>query len=158
MADGILPVRERILEFIKGEFLQKANGVNGYVQTWNTVQRRPLTDEEIALGSALGIFDTTEDNADEIQYQRKTMNVIIEFWLRTQIGEGPSSALNLALADITRTMLADLNMGALTIDVRETRSELDIDGPGDNIVGGIAVFDIVYRHQVGDPRKLMGET
>lgn len=156
------PVRDRILEHLKGRFEDVVAGVDDHVVTWNTVERRTLTDVEQQLGHALALLDVDEQKQEEIGFMRADLRVITEFWIRLQLGDQPSKQLNLAMADVQRTMRSDIHSTVspgcqLTINITEVRNELDIEGPGDDLVGGIIVWSVLYRHNQDDPTKLPGE-
>ncbi len=68
------------------------------------------------------------------------------------------------MADVQITMRSDINstesvspLCQLTINIVELRNELDVEGPKDNLVGGVIVWSILYRHSALDPTKLPGE-
>ena len=154
-------IRENILGFIKDLFEGQSEGFNGYTETWNTVVRRPLTATEMDAGASMAIFDTNERNTPEIGHSLKTLEVGIEFFLVTKYGsdnDQNSSELNRLLTDIQRAIRVDIQMSGLAINSVETRSEFDLDGPGERLVGGITFWNITYRHKENDPRKLLGET
>jgi hypothetical protein len=154
-------IRENILEFLKVRFEDLAEGSGGYTETWNTVTRRPLRAVEMDAGSSLAIFDTNERAVPEIQYTLKTLEVAIEFYIVARIGSDEdqnSTELNRLLTDIQRAMRSDITCGGLCHNSVETRSEFDLDGPGERLVGGITFWNISYRHKENDPRKLLGET
>lgn len=159
-----LTVRNRIMEHLKERFEGIEAGIDDYTVTWNTIARRPLSDIEMQTGDALALIDRGEAKSEEIGYMRSVMEVLTEFWIRVDFEEDPSVRLNEVLGEVQRTMRSDINstvttvpLCQLTINITEVRNELDVEGPGDNLVGGVVAWEVVYRHQSNDPRKLIGE-
>ena len=148
------------MEALKTRFLAVVVGVDGHVLTWNTVERRPLTDVEMQAGDAISLIDASENKSEEVGYMRSDMTVFTEFWIRTQLGDDPSQHVNNVLADVQLTMRADINTAetpgdpttCLTINITETRNETDIEGAADMLVGGVIQWSVLYRHNKQDPR------
>ena len=82
-------VRNRILAHLKDRFDQIQEGVDDHIITWNTVERRVLTDEEQRLGDALAILDISEEKTAEVGHMRADLKVATEFWIRIEQGEEP---------------------------------------------------------------------
>ena len=157
-------VRERIMDHLHSRFLAIEDGADGHIITWNTVERRILTDEEQRMGDALSLLDVSEQKDAEIGHSRVQLQVITEFWIKLNLGDNPSQMLNRIMGDVQRTMLSDVNsivstspLCELTIDIRELRNEFDVDSSGDFLVGGMVVWEVLYRHKYADPTKLPGE-
>ena len=148
------------MEALKVRFLAVQANVGGHVLTWNTVARRPLTDVEMQAGDALSIIDASENKSEEVGYIRSDMTVFTEFWIHLQVGDDPSQHVNNVLADVQLTMRADINTAetpgdpttCLTINITEVRNETDIEGASDMLVGGVAQWSVLYRHNKQDPR------
>jgi len=153
-------IRERILTQIKTDFLKVQKGVDEHVLTWNTVVREAVIDSEQQAGNALGITEGTETNDDEIQTTRKTLEVFTEFWIRPMLGDENSIYANDVLGDVIRTVrgnptvIEDGTDCQLAIDTVEVRNELDLET--DDLIGGVVVFNVVFRHDQDDPRKRGG--
>lgn len=159
-----LPVRDRILTHLKERFEAVEEGVDDHVITWNTVVRRVLSDSEQQTGDALAIIDGPERKIEEIGHIRCSLQVFTEFWVRLKLGDEPSERLNLVMSDIYRTMRSDINSVVtivppceLTLNITEQRNEFDIEGAGDDLVGGVVVWEVLYRHKPLDSTKLQGE-
>ena len=148
------------MEALKTRFLAVQSNVGGHVLTWNTVERRSLTDVEMQAGDAISLIDASENKSEEVGYMRSDMTVFTEFWIRTQVGDDPSQHVNNVLADVQLTMRADINTAevpgdpttCLTINITEVRNETDIEGASDSLVGGVAQWSVLYRHNKQDPR------
>ncbi len=157
---GTPSVRDRIMEALKTRFLAVVLNVGGHVLTWNTVERRSLTDVEMQAGDAISLIDASENKSEEVGFMRSDMTVFTEFWIRLEVGDDPSQHVNNVLADVQLTMRADINTAevpgdpttCLTINITEVRNETDIDGASDMLVGGVAQWSVLYRHNAQDPR------
>lgn len=147
-------MREAIMEHLATRFKNVRAGVDGYSTTWNTVARRPIGKAEINMGNVVGIFDTEEIKTRDMQFTRSQLRVMVEFFYTLKIGDEPSTELNRMLVDVQRLMLSDIYCGGLSLNIVENRNELDIDGPADRIVAGVAEFQVQYRHSVHDPRRM----
>ena len=157
-------VRERIMDHLHTRFKDVQNGTDDHIVTWNVVERRILTDEEQRLGPSLSLLDVSEQKSAEVGHSRSTMQVVTEFWLRPTLTDNPSVILNRIMGDVQKTMTSDPHstvttspLCQLTVDIRELRNEFDIDSAGDFLVGGMVVWEVLYRHQFADPTKLPGE-
>lgn len=154
MDDSTVSRRELIMSYLETAFKRMRSGVDGYTTTWNIVERRPLTKEEVAsVGNALAIFDTAEVKVQEIGFDRCSLTVELEFFYCLKMGDKPSKELNRMLLDIQRKMREDVTSGGLSINVSEERNELDLLGPADRVVAGVVEFTILYRHVINDPRQ-----
>jgi hypothetical protein len=156
MTDSIptASMREQIMEHLATRFKNVRSGADGYTTTWNTVARRPIAVTEIKMGNVLGVFDVSEVKTPDMQFTRSAMRVMVEFFYVMQMGDEPSTELNRMLLDVQRTMLSDIYCGGLSLNTVEIRNELDIDGPADRVVAGVAEFQVLYRHNVHDPRRM----
>jgi hypothetical protein len=156
-----LSLRERIMQHFKtrfesvqaGNIVRLEDGGTASIQTtWNTVTRKPLTKEQLRFGAALALFDSTEAKTPETLTNRVTLTVIIEFFDQIKAGEEPSTLLNQMLLDVQHIMNIDRTCGGLCLDIREAANELSVDGPGENLLGGMARFEVIYRHRAASPR------
>jgi hypothetical protein len=146
--------RERIMEHLRERFLAvRMNDGEGYTTQWNIVTRTPLGKSEISMGDAVGLFDPNETKTQEMMFMRCSLTVQVEFYYSMQLGDNAATELNRLLLDVQRTMRQDIQCGGLCLNIVESRSELDIDGPGDSLVVGLAEFQVLYRHSVNDPRN-----
>ena len=158
-----LPIRERILRTIETNLAAMQEGEDEHVITWNTITRNPWEDIEQQMGDTIGIFDLSETSSDEQGYVRKTMEVATEFWIRPKLGDNDASEINIVMADVNRVMRADttfiVDVGPpvcqLAIDLVEVRSEIDLER--EDLVGGVIIWNILYRHDQDDPRKIFGQ-
>lgn len=159
------PVRDRILEHLKGRFEAIQQGVDEHVLTWNTVERRVLTATEQQVGNALAILSPAETKEEEVGYMRATLTVVTEFWVRSFLGEGLDAQATIILSEVYRTMREDIYCTVvpgdpntqLTLNITEVRNEIDVEGVADGTIGGIIEWSILYRHHKQDSRKLVGE-
>ena len=156
-----LSIRERLMQHLKlrfedaqaGNIVRLQDGSTTTLSTtWNTVSRKPLTKEQLRFGDVLALFDSTESKTSDIGTVRSSLLVVIEFFTQAKMGDEPSSVLNQMLLDVQHLMNVDRTCGGLCLDIRETSNELSVDGPGDNILGGMARFEILYRHRAASPR------
>lgn len=153
MSHDVLSKRELIMAHLEKRFLEAREGVDEYTNTWNTVVRRPLTKQEVAIGDAIALFDTDEEKTPEIGFYRCALSVSVEFFYSLKAGDNPSTELNRLLLDIQRIMRSDVTCDGLSFNILEVRNELDIDGPADRLVAGVVEFQVQYRHLLDDPRK-----
>lgn len=81
------------------------------------------------------------------------LRVATEFVYSMKIGDEPLTELNRILVDIQRLMRSDIQAGGLCLNIVESSSELDLDGPEDRLVGGIVFWEVLYKHATQDPTK-----
>lgn len=143
--------REQIMQHLQKRFEAARAGTDGYSVTWNSVTRRPLSRVEVGMGDAVGLFDMRETKRQEIQHMRCDLSLVIEFYLFMQLGDDPGTELNRMMLDIQRTIRQDIYCSGLTLNIVESKNELDIDGPTDALVAGVVEYLIQYRHLVDDP-------
>lgn len=155
--DPALSLRENIAEYWRWKLERIEPGVDGYLIGFDSVVRAPLTKPEHLLRAAAGVIDFREEKRAEIGYYLCTLFLNIEFCVATPLGEQPASALNRALLDIQRCFFSDQTSGGLAYDVREVMSEIQPDSDEDRLGLGVVQFQILYRHRIDDPRKLVGE-
>ncbi len=144
-----LPIRERILQKIEANLTAMQEGEDEHVITWNTITRNPWEDIEQQMGDTIGIFDLSETSSDEIGFVRKTMEVATEFWIRPKLGDNDASEINIVMADVNRVMRADTTF---IVDPGPPVCQLAVD-----LVGGVIIWNILYRHDQDDPRKIFGQ-
>ena len=56
-----------------------------------------------------------------------------------------------ALTDVERAILSDRQNGGLSIDTVELRNEFDLGQLEGKTAGGVALYEITYRHSPNDP-------
>ncbi len=153
-------IRERILAQIKTDFLKVQKGVDEHVITWNVVERSGIDDTEQQMSGAIGITEGTEQSDDELQTVRKTLELFTEFWIRPMLGDDKSVFANDVLGDVQRTIrgnptvIEDGTGCQLAIDTKEVRNELDLET--EDLIGGVVIWNVVFRHDQDDPRKRNG--
>lgn len=150
-------LRDNICEYWVSKFMDVDEDVDGHPLRWNSVLRVPLPKAEKILGNALAIMDTRERKTPEIAATRCNLTLATEFAIRGFEGDNIASEVNKIMTSVQRVMLSDISSGGLSLHVVENASELDIEGPGDRLVGGVIFWDIQYRHKLGDPTKHRGE-
>lgn len=152
----MLPIRERILVQVEAEFTAILEGVNEHLLTWNVVTRDEPEDVEQTMSSVISITEGVETNADEVRSVRKTMELMTEFWVRRELGDVKSTEANLILEDVQRTIREALPLTETTtncqlaIDIVEVRNELELGL--EDLIGGVVVWNVIYRHAQNDPR------
>ena len=157
-----LPIRERILRQIVINLEKVQEGDDEHVLTWNVVTRDPWEDVEQLMSNTIGVFDLGEQSNDEQGFVRKIMEVATEFWLKPMVGDDVASLINVVMGDVNRTMRADptliVDVGPpvcqLAVDLVEIRSEVELERR--DLIGSVIVWNIIYRHDQDDPRKLYG--
>lgn len=150
--------RDNIMEYFLDKFRDMRRGTNEYSTTWNDVSRKPLAASVAAVpDTAIAIMDHRERKNPLIGMYDCFLTVHTEFAIRLKLGDDPSTELNRLMVDVQRAMRSDNTAGGLCINIVETGSELDIEGPGDRLVGGIISWEVLYRHSLDDPRKHRGE-
>lgn len=143
--------RQLIIDHLVARFEAIEAGVDDFVTGWSVVKTVPLSKEDTRHSTALGIYDTSEENRDEIGHQQKLMNVVFEFHAVTLEGISPDKFARQLLAEIERTIHLDIYMGQLAMDAQERGNELDVESGNDKVVSGVVIYQIRYRHRVGDP-------
>lgn len=146
-------VRQQIINHLCERFRNISAGEDDYRIGWDVVSTVPLSKEETRQGFAIGIYDTSENNQDEIGYQQKIMNVVFEFHADTLEGISGDKYARLLLAEIERAIGSDIQMGGLAVDAQEQGNELDVEGVNDKVVSGVVIYQVRYRHVVGDPYR-----
>jgi hypothetical protein len=150
--------RDNIMEYYLDLFVNLRAGTDEYSVTWNSVERKPLPASPSNFPStAISIMDHRESKKELIGMYQCHLIIHTEFAIRLNVGDNPSVELNRLMLDVQRAMRKDNTAGGLIINVVETNSELDIEGPGDRLVGGIISWEVHYRHALDDPRKHRGE-
>jgi hypothetical protein len=143
--------RERIMQHLLARFAENQAGEDDYTVTWNLITRKPVGRTEVGMGDAIGIFDTRESKVPDMLFMRCHLTVVFEFYCSLQMGDDPATELNRMLLDVQRTLRRDIYCSGLTLNIVETKNELDIDGPGDSLVAGVVEVQVLYRHFVDDP-------
>lgn len=149
-------IRENILEFIRDAF-ECLDVVTPYTTEWAEIKRAPIPSADKKIGPTLSILDISERLEPEIGSMRNRLLIIFEFSYPMKEGDIASTELNRILLDIQRLVRSDIYCGGLSLNVVEIGSDLDIEGTGDSIVGGIVQFEVLYRHLILDPSKKRGE-
>ena len=157
-----LPIRERILQQIVINLEKVQEGNDEHVLTWNVITRDPWEDIEQLTSDTIGVFDMTEQSFDEQGFVRKRLEVVTEFWLKPKLGDDNAELINVVMGDVNRTMRADPTLITdpgppvcqLAVDLVEVSSEVDLGR--EDLIGGVIVWNIIYRHDQDDPRKLYG--
>lgn len=148
---GSISKRERIMVHLAERFAARQAGVDDALYTWNLVTRRPVSRVEVDMGDTVGIFDIREEKQQQMQHMLCNLTVVVEFYCASMIGDEPSTELNKMLLDVQRTIRADIYCSGLSLNIVESRNELDIDGPTDKLIAGVVEFTVLYRHLVDDP-------
>jgi hypothetical protein len=143
--------RERIMQHLADRFTARQAGVDDALYTWNTVTRRPISRVEVGMGETIGIFDVREVKEQQMMHMLCELTVVIEFYCSLMIGDEPATELNKMLLDVQRTIRKDIYCSGLSLNLVESKNELDIDGPTDNLVAGVVEVTVLYRHLVDDP-------
>jgi hypothetical protein len=143
--------RERIMQHLTERFQARQAGVDGALITWNMVTRKPISRTEVGMGDTLGIFDVRETKDPVMQHMVCELTVIFEFYCALMLGDEPSTELNRMLLDVQRTIRTDIYCSGLSLNIVESKNELDIDGPTDSLVAGVIEVTVLYRHLVDDP-------
>lgn len=152
-----VPVRTRIMRAIVDRFKSRVAGEAGARITWNTVIRAPLSRMEKKLGDCVGITTGTERVIKRDLTETRVLPVMIEFEVRTMLGESPDESLVETLSEIQAAIKQDLQFGGLCLHMYETDNNLDVEAGDDRSVGGVVAFEVTYRHMFDDPRRLVGE-
>jgi hypothetical protein len=156
--DTTRSLRDNIIENIVDRFVSMQKNVDEYSTTWNSVTRSPLPDSVSQIpDTAISIMDFRERKNPVIGAFEPNLVLHAEFAIRLKVGDIASVELNRVMVDIQRVMMSDIYSGGLSLNIVEVSSELDIQGPGDRLVGGIITWEVLYRHKHDDPRKLRGE-
>ena len=155
--DPTRSIRDNILEHLKARFAEVNPGAPGYddfAVAWEWVERAPLPEENKLTGPSISILDPRERQTALMNtLQVNALLVAIEFAVVFQLGDDPSRALNDALTEVRRLVMADPQIGGLAINLVEKSSELDIDGLSDKVGHGITLWEVTYRSRIDDPRK-----
>jgi hypothetical protein len=148
MAD--ISKRERIMAHLQGAVRPAARCRRRalHVEHWLPAAHQPI---EVGMGDTIGLFDVSRVKNQEMQHMRCDLTVVVEFYCALMIGDDPATELNKMLLDVQRTIRADIYCSGLTLNIVESKNELDIDGPTDNLVAGVVEFSVLYRHLVDDP-------
>ena len=158
-----LPIRERILRQIVINLEKVQEGDDEHVLTWNVITRDPWEDIEQLTSDTIGVFDMAEQSFDEQGFIRKRLEVATEFWLKPKVGDDNAELINVVMGDVNRTMRKDPTLITdpgppvcqLAIDLVEVSSEVDLGR--EDLIGGVIIWNFIYRHDQDDPRKLYGQ-
>ena len=149
-------LRERIMRVIKRRFEVQQAGVSSAILTWDVVTRLPLTKDQQLEGYAIGIYDTSEKVRPDIGRDERFLNVAMEFHIKLAEDDDPETYLNGVLGEVQRVAQLDLQNKeedgyALSINMQEKGSELDISGTDSRNVAGLVVFEVHYRTKANNP-------
>jgi hypothetical protein len=153
MSDSI---RERIMQSLVKRFEDMVAGINDYSTTWTMVSRVPLNSSQIKEGNILCVMDTEESKVAEINFMRCSLVVITEFWYRIRTGDNAATEANRMMTDIQRAMRSDIyttdiESSGLTLNIVESRNQLDIDSVSDRLINGLVYWQVQYRHSKDNP-------
>jgi hypothetical protein len=151
--DPELSKRENIVQHLKDRFETVRQGVDGYTVEWDNVERGPLTRQDKILDATVSLTDTRETKTAMIGVYECRLTIVVEFAYRVREGDDPLHELNRLLVDVQRLMRTDIQAGGLCLNIVETSTELDAEGPADRVVGGVTFWEVLYRHSLQDPRK-----
>lgn len=145
----VFTIRERIMRNMVARFEQAPS--NGHDITWGRVTRKPITKTSLANENfVIGLYDTSDRTREGVGYETHNLNVVIEFHVKLQQDDDPSSFLNHCIGQVVRRVAQDIHMGDLALNCRENGSELDIDGAFATYVSGMVIFDVSYRCRPND--------
>ena len=154
--DPSLSLRDNICEFLKDAFEQELS-LNGKPFFFESVLRAPLPKTDKLIGNVLSIMDVRERKTEEIGAMRCHLSVVMEFSIKTFMGDNIASELDKIITLVQQVARRDITAGGLSLNIVESGSELDLEGPDDRTAGGVVFWDVQYRHKVGDPTKHRGE-
>lgn len=158
---SVISVREDIMEYLVAVFQGVAPGVVVGEQTYSTafdaVSRFPFRGQDQLMNCEISIIDLKEKKKQVMLYQDCFLMVTTEFRYRLQLGDDPLTEANRVLSDIQLAMRSDITCDAKSLNVTELSNELDPEHGGIHIVGGIAFWEIRYRHRWDDPRRMVGQ-
>lgn len=164
MADYRDTVRTRIIGELKAR-LEAMSESNGDYLKWASVVTTSLESigVEKSFGRLVGIFDRDEAYLYQAQHVECTLRVQVEYWYKVATGSDPSTEAerirgNLVGVLTKQQALLEQGTGAtLTIAIRLTNSDKDVDGPREDFIGGLIELSVIYRHKLHDPYKLQGQ-
>lgn len=144
-------VREQIMQNLVAMFeAAPSDPANDIV--WNLVLRKMISSDLLLEASyAVSFFDTTEKITYGNGYDLYTFRLIAEFHVHIVQNDEPGTYLNHALGQVKKRIGEDETIGGLVLNLKGVGSELDMDGPFDNYVSGVAAFDVSYRCRPNDP-------
>jgi len=157
-----LSIRERIMCQLVRDFEKVSAGTNNHLIDWEVVKRTALEDFDELLGPTMCIIEGDETSSDEQASVRKRLEVATEFWFEPFTGEDLASQANMILADVQRTVRTNplileddtSPVCRLALDTVEVRSEIETGFEG--LIGGVVVWQVIYRHAQNDPTKFVG--
>jgi len=152
---NLLSVRERILDAIATSFRGMTEGDDDYTTTWSLVTRTqkpsPLT------STVLAIHAGPERKVDRYGYNDCVLEVRLMFYYPFAVGDVPDTELNRIMADIQRWCRRDIQWGGLAVNTQEIANSVEVESPSDKVGAGIVVINVLYRHTINDPRRMIGE-
>ena len=103
------------------------------------------------IGRAMGVHEAT------------VRRFRARFWLKPKLGDNNAELINVVMGDVNKTMREDptfiIDPGPpvcqLAIDLVEVSSEVELDR--EDLIGGVIIWNIIYRHDQDDPRRLYGQ-
>jgi hypothetical protein len=151
-------VRERICQALVSLFEGQKKGIpttDPHLFAWDLVQRQPLGERENRVGDrVLAVLDPLERADPQIATFHKFLSVVLEWSIRLDPDdEEPSECANQVFTSIQRKLREDITLGGLSIQVRETGNEKDIESYKDRIIEGAVFVEILYKHRENDPRE-----
>ena len=152
------PLRERIMEFIKGKLEGMTPGQpvsDPYTTGFKYVQREPLTDDILTGKYVAYLFDATSTRTRATSICYCKLSCSIEIAAQVGSGENPNGVLNAVFCDIERLLMQDVTCGGLAYEIEFTKDEKVIGWRNDRSVDGVIHFIVSYRYGIQDPRSVV---
>lgn len=129
----------------------KANAL-GLEIGWERVEPYAIDDACRLKAAALGMVCQGHTfNDKSIDCTNVTWRVAVEFFVRCNRDADIKTKVNLALAEVHRTMMADQSLGDLLIDTKAVE-DMTFVNRAENSGEGVMTFDLFYRTVVNDIR------
>lgn len=128
-----------------------------YEWQFSSVVRGPLP-ETTTKRLIAAIVPGDETKIDGNVFKSSLLQVMVDFVFIVNVGdESPSEEAEKIMGIIQRRILKDRTMNGLAIETKETGNAVDLDSSVDKSINGSVFFEVLYRHDLDEPRKYLGQ-
>jgi hypothetical protein len=145
-------VRLICLKFMRDQL--SAIAAPDFSLSMSTALLGPIADGASRRRFSVGVVPGKEMVEDRFPLTECILPVVVEFQITWNAGDPvPQELAENALADIQRKLKEDIYCAGNAIDLRETGNEINLNLYSDKSIDGWVKYDLLYRHNTGDPRS-----
>lgn len=129
--------------------LFKASAIAGNSVEWERVEPYAIDDAARQKRASIGIVDQGQKFGFKASVTDNQWRIAIEWFVHADADEDPQIFNNVARADVYRTMMNDMRLGGLVVQVSPVMDDVVV-YRSERWAEGVMVFDIQYRTMVRD--------